>query len=221
MDYIPQGDEAARTWMLNYASVLSASPAAYAISSADAANITAAVQSYADALTVALAPATRNTHTLIAKDQTRASAESLCRRFAQLIKQNAGVSGQAKQAAGVPQINTTREPVPPPTTYPVLQVVGCLQGAQTLRYQDSVEPTTRGKKPFGVNRLDLFCVVSDAAVAEFTDEARYVGAYTKNPIGVAFDASEDGKVATYFGRWATTKGDAGPMGGPVSFRIAA
>jgi hypothetical protein len=138
-----------------------------------------------------------------------------------LIKQNVGVSGDAKQAAGIPQINTTREPISAPTTVPVLSVTGAMEGAQTIKYVDSLVPSARGRKPDGVQRLDLFCVVADEPAEQFSNAAHYVGAYTRNPIAVSFEPEDDGKVATYFGRWATAKGDAGPISAGVSFRIAA
>ena len=75
-------------------------------------------------------------------------------------------------------------------------------------------------KPFGAIQLQLFVAIGTAAV---TDEsaAQFYGAFTRNPVGVAFGAEDDGKVATYFARWATRRGDVGPWSLPVSMRIAA
>jgi len=69
-------------------------------------------------------------------------------------------------------------------------------------------------------QLQLFVAVGaepsvDPAAAEFK------GAFTKNPVAVGFVAGDDGKVATYFARWASRKGDVGPWSLPVSMRIAA
>jgi len=55
-----------------------------------------------------------------------------------------------------------------------------------------------------------------------TDDAIPVEAFKdRNPIGVAFQAADNGKMATYFARWANSKGDTGPWSVPFTFGIAA
>ena len=51
--------------------------------------------------------------------------------------------------------------------------------------------------------------------------AKYYGTFTRNPIGVALDPEDRGKVATYFGRWVTAKGLVGPWSPPAHLTIAA
>jgi hypothetical protein len=53
------------------------------------------------------------------------------------------------------------------------------------------------------------------------NDAKFYGAFTRNPIGVLFDDESDGKVATYFARWSTIRGEVGPWSVPVAMRIAA
>ena len=45
--------------------------------------------------------------------------------------------------------------------------------------------------------------------------------FTRNPIVVPFAEADDGKIATYYGRWASVRGEVGPWSLPVSMRIAA
>ena len=52
-------------------------------------------------------------------------------------------------------------------------------------------------------------------------QAQFYGKFTRNPIEVDFTEEQDGKVATYYARWASQRGDTGPWSVPVSFRIAA
>ena len=53
------------------------------------------------------------------------------------------------------------------------------------------------------------------------EQAQFYGAFKKNPVAVGFDPADDGKVATYFARRASRRGDVGPWSLPVSMRIAA
>ena len=104
-------------------------------------------------------------------------------------------------------------------TLPLLSIIGSLQGSQTLRFSDSTTPDSR-KKPFGADMLELRVAVAEEPVTDL-DLARPCGIYSKNPIGVAFPEEDNKKVATYWGRWANTKGQFGPWSLPVSMTIAA
>jgi len=218
-DYIPASDAEALAWMETFSSGITASPATYNLVAADATAIAAAVASFSSAQSVAVNPATRTKVTVNERDVARASAEELCRQYAMLIKENAGISDANKIAIGVRPVNTTRTPIPAPATSPLLNIVANTPGVQTLRYADSATPDS-GKKPFGAIQLQLFVVTGTAAVTD-PDSAAFLAAHTRNPVEVPFTSADDGKVATYFARWATRTGEVGPWSLPVSMRIAA
>lgn len=217
--YIPSSDAGALLWLQAFSGGISADPATYMLSSADAANIQEVVEAYALALSVATSELTRSKPTIIQKNQAKSVAIELCRSYAQQIKMNAGVDDADKVAIGVRPINTTRTPIPAPGTLPVLNIVGGTPGSQTLRYADSMDPTRRAK-PFGVENIQLYVAIGDEPVAS-PDQAEYHGAFTKNPIGVAFSPADNQKVATYFARWADRQGRVGPWSLPASMAIAA
>jgi hypothetical protein len=219
MDYLPGTDEGALTWMQNFSSGITANPALYQLMAADATTISSAVTAFATALAVSSNPATRTPVTVATKDDAKTSAEQVCRQYAQMIKLNAGISDPDKIAIGVPPVNTTRSPIPAPSSSPLLDVIGATPGQHTLRFADSGSPDSR-KKPFGAMNLQLFRVVGTAP-ANTPDDADFVGAITKNPVEVGFDFSEAGKTATYFARWANRRGEVGPWSAPVSMTIAA
>lgn len=217
--YIPAEDALALNWMQTFAAGLTAAPATYQLTATDAAAITGAVDDFAAAYAIAVNPALRTPVTIVVKDDTRRSADQICRQYAILIKQNAGISDGEKTAIGVRPINPTRDPIPVPTSSPLLNIVAATPGAQTLRYADTLTPDS-ASKPFGASSLQLFVAIGDLP-ATGPDEARFVGAITRNPVGVPFDAPDDGKIATYYARWATRTGDTGPWSLPVNMRIAA
>jgi hypothetical protein len=177
------------------------------------------VNAYAAALSVATTESTRTKVTITAKDNARNSAEQVCRQFAVLIKYNAGISDEAKIAAGVRPVNNEREPIEVPMTSPLLNAIASTPGSQTLRYADSMTPDSPAK-PFGATDLLLFCAVADDNVINPV-LAKFVGKFTKNPISVEFGAEDNGKQATYFGRWSNRKGEVGPWSLPISLAIAA
>jgi hypothetical protein len=217
--YIPAEDAAALTWMQQFALAIQTNPPLYMMTVADAVTITAAVNAFASALAVSDNENTRTKITITNKDDARVVAEDLCRQFAMLIKNNAGITDGDKIAAGVRPVNASREPVNVPDTSPIVSIIAATPGAQTLRFADSFTPNSPAK-PFGAANLQLFCVIAEEASAD-ENAGQFLGAYTKNPIAVAFDPQDDGKVATYFARWASRKGETGPWSEPISMRIAA
>src|SRR5215218_6187825 len=124
MDFIPSQDPQALIWMQAFASGLSANPALYMVTAPDAATVSSAVGAFAAALPIATNPATRTEVTVAQKDDTRTSAEQVCRQFAILIKYNAGISDPDKIAIGVRPVNTSREPINVPDSSPLLNVIG-------------------------------------------------------------------------------------------------
>ncbi len=217
--FIPRKDLPMLQWMQGFSSVLSANPSTYLISASDAAAIADAVNAFNDAMQVLNEKVNHNPVNINIKNTTRNAALQICRQYAALIKYNAGISDAAKIAAGVPPVNPNREPRPVPTTSPILNVIAATPGAHTLRFADSLDPN-RKSKPFGAANLQLFVAVTDGPIASEA-EASFLGAYTRNPIAVAFTAEDDGKLATYIGRWASATGDTGPFSVPVSMRISA
>lgn len=217
--YIPSRDNDALTWMLTFANGIAADPAKYMLVAADAANISALVADFQAAFLVAADPANRTPVNISAKDAARNVAEQLCRNYAMQIKLNVGISDADKIAIGVRPVNTSREPINVPASSPMIGVVGATPGSHTVRYADSGTPDS-GAKPFGAAQIQIWVAVADAPTVN-EDEAQFYGAFTRNPVGVLFSPEDDGKVATYFARWASRRGDTGPWSLPVSMRIAA
>lgn len=217
--YIPAQEANALEWMQTFAAGISANVNTYMLSNADATAITNAVEAFATARAVAIDPVTRSPVNVNLKDTARNSAEQICRQYATVIKYNAGISDADKIAIGVRPVNHSREPIPPPTSSPLLNVLGATPGSQTVRYADTNTPDSAAK-PFNAACLQLFVAIGAEPVFN-ADTAQFYGTFTRNPVAVGFAEEDDGKVATFFGRWATRKGEVGPWSLPVSMRIAA
>jgi hypothetical protein len=220
-DFIPSQDPQALIWMQTFSAGISANPSLYLLTAPDAATIAAAVHEFDLALAESSDPATRTAVTVAQKDDSRTAAEAVCRQFAILIKFNAGISDPDKIAIGVRPVNPSREPIECPQTSPLLNVIAATPGVQTLRYADSTTPDSPAK-PFGASELQLFVAVAPPGTPITDPEAaRFYGKFTRNPIGVDFEAADNGKQATYFARWASRRGETGPWSLPVTMAIAA
>ena len=104
-----------------------------------------------------------------------------------------------------------------PQTIPLLALRAIGRGTMIIRYSDD---TGRGAKPDGASDLQLFVAIGDAHDAPIS-QARFHRKYTNSLMTVDFDMDDDGKVATFYGRWSSRRGDTGPWSLPLSVRIVA
>ncbi|MGI9014190.1 MAG: hypothetical protein ACR2GY_08070 [Phycisphaerales bacterium] len=218
-DYIPIEDAAFRDWATNFRDRVQADPALYGFVAADGDSIGVVVDDFVAKYDIAEAPITRTKQTVADKSAARATAESLLRQYSIDVKYNAGVTDGDKINLGVRPVNTNRQPIEVPQTSPLLNVLGATPGSHTVVYADTTTPDSK-KKPFGASELQLFMAVTDADNATLA-EAAFYGKFTKNPIGVEFNAGQTQKVATYWARWASVRGETGPWSLPISMTIAA
>ena len=219
-DYIPHTDDGFRTWAVYYATNISAGPGTYQLTAAQAASIQSVVDDFVAKLLIADNELTRNKQTVADKEDAKAIAISLCRNYAILIKENSGISDGDKLAIGVRPINPNRDPINVPMTSPIVTILGNTPGSQTLQFRDPTEPDSKAK-PFGATELQLFLAITDSDDPAPLDTARFHSKVTRNPIAVEFNQADDGKMATYYARWASARGEFGPWSLPAAMRIAA
>lgn len=118
-------------------------------------------------------------------------------------------------------IGTTRRkrptPLKCPQTMPYLHVSGIVRGTVSVQFTDG---RANRAKPHGASELQLFVAVTDEHDAPLS-AARFYRKFTKFLMNVEFEEHHDGKVATFYGRWASPRGETGPWSMPVSVRIVA
>lgn len=218
MPYLPSRDAEISDWGNNFSSLISADPARYGLYGAEAGTLAGLLDAFEQVLQAAVNPSTRTAVTIAQKDGAKVAFISYARSQAMIIKANQGVSDEDKVALGLNLPDPARSPIPRPSTVPLLSVIAATPGEHTVRYADQNTPASRAK-PFGVVQLVLFAAVEVASTDDFT-KAHFVGAFTKQPLAVAYDAAQAGKVATYWGQWNTRTGLLGPLSAPVAFTIA-
>jgi hypothetical protein len=216
--YIPKADAAALAWMINFRDLIGVNYAAYGLAAGDAQAVRDAVDAFDVAYGLAQAPATRTRPNIAAKDAARRAAEATCRRYAQVLRTNFALTDAQRATLGLTLASPARGRVAAPQTSPLLTIVAATHLAHTLRYADAATPARRAKPP-GAMQLQLHRTVGVAAASN-PNHAAFYGAYTRQPLEVNFSATDQGQVATYFGRWATRTGLVGPWSLPVHMTVA-
>jgi hypothetical protein len=195
--------------------------ALYQVSTADAAGVRAAVLDFIAKRNIWIDPAQRTVNSLDDKNASKASALGICRVFYRQIAGNIGISNAAKNAIGVKPLNNTKTRRNCTTASPTMNVVASTPGAQTVEFHDSLDPTRRSMAP-GATMLQLFVEIGEENAQTFDEtKARFVGAFTTNPIPVVFNPADRGLQATYFARWGGKRAEVGQWSLPVSMTIAA
>lgn len=218
-DFIPSRDAELQAWLLNFKTLIAATPAAYGLVAGDATVITNSYVAWNAAYVAATNPATRTHVTIAAKDAQKILTIDVVRTYSATIRANGAVTDSLKLGLGLNVHDTIPTPVPPPTTYPLLTINGAGPGMQDLRAADQATPTRRAK-PHGSAGLLVFRTVGTTAASDPTN-APFLGFVTKAEFVSSFTSADDGKIATYFARWTNAKGEVGPWSAPVSMRIAA
>lgn len=215
--YIPTQDQAFNAWATNFAGMITATPGAYGLTATDATVIQTASNNFTAALALATDPSTRTKPTVADKNAKLVALTGVCRPYAIQIRNNLGVTNEQKRDLGLNILNNSRTPVPTPDSNPLLSVIGATQGVHTLRFADANTPDRRNK-PVGAIAMQLFLAVGAAPVSN-PSSASFYASVTRQPFAVTFAPADNGKTATYFGRWITRRGDVGPWSPGVSFGI--
>lgn len=215
--YIPAKDVDFLAWLDNFDDLTSVNFATYGLTGPEAASITTVRNAYDAAFAAATNPATRTPVTVAAKDTAKATALATVRPLAQTIRNNPAVTDDDRVALGLTVPDTSPTPVPPPTSFPLLDLLGATPGQHQLQYRDSDTPTTKAK-PDGSIAMELWQTVGVTPALNPVGSL-YVGSVTKAPFFISLDPGDVGKFATYFARWVTRRGLVGPWSSPVSMTI--
>jgi hypothetical protein len=205
-------------WSRHFAQTIAAAPTAYGLEKRDADALVAACQEYADAYTLAVAPATRTKASIAEKDRSRKAMLQVLRRYARLIKANPAVSDERKV---ILQLTASSQPWKrgdAPATRPILQVVSAIPLRHVLRCTDSAN-AEGSAKPAGVTGMQLFCHVGSEAPADPLD-ARFERFVTRSQHVVEFKPAQVGKTAFYFARWQNATGETGPWSQVARMTVA-
>jgi hypothetical protein len=217
--FLPTQESALDVWLANFSGLISAAPASYGLSPADAAQIAAAVADWHKAYLVATSPATRTASSVADKRGEKQHVVRVVRSFAARIRADESIGDDLKINLGLKLRPRRGEPVPTPAGVPVLAVRRLDIGVHELRAMDGDTRPSRGKPP-RVASIMVYRAVGDTPARSPMD-ADFLTLSTRVAFASTFSHSDHGKTATYFARWINSKGEAGPWSIAMSAPIAA
>jgi len=212
---IPQRDADYDAYLNNWRTLMTATPALYGMLAADATAISLAYTNWHPAYVVVTNPATRTHAAVVAKDIQKASSQVLLRDQYNIIKANPAVLDVNKTSIGVRVSDTVPTPIPPPATFPLLNVFNSAAFQQSMEMHDSATPTIR-KKPAGVIGALVYRGIGTVPAID-PEQLPLMGFFTRALFDAeTFDALDAGKIATYAAKWTNAKGEEGPWSAMVS-----
>jgi hypothetical protein len=213
-NYVPKPDALFDSWLLNFATILAASPITYGLTAGDAVIVTGVQTTFAAAYAASVDPSTRTPVAVMAKNAARASAEAVVRPYAVGISLNPAVTDPEKISIGVTVRKTTPTPIPAPVAVPSIELMLALPLTQHLQIRQT--GSTSKSKPAGCIAIEVARTVGTVAATD-PNQLMIVGQYGKTPLIQSFDAADRGKIVTYAARYRTRSGPAGvSQAGPWS-----
>lgn len=195
------------TWLLNFSTLITASPTTYGLVSGDAVLIDAQNTAYQAALALATDPSTRTPVTVSAKDAAKASALFVVRPYALSITNNSGVADGDKTAVGATVRKLIPTPIPTPTDAPQVSIVTAIPLATTLKIVNSMTPTVKSK-PFGAIGIEVARSIGTVAATD-PDQLDIWQTASKVPVIMDFSAPDQGKICSVAARYVTRGGSPG------------
>lgn len=207
--YIPASDGGFNTWIASFSSQITATPTAFGLVAGQATALAALVTTWNTAYAAATNPLTRTSAAVQSKDTARAAAESYARSLANIVQGYPSITDTQLNALGLTVRSTTRTPIGPPATSPVISILGIVNRSARLAIADETSPDTKAR-PFGVVGLQLFYQVAGVAPLDTTGMT-YAGLVTRTPIALELPEAASGKLVYMLGRWVNAKGQVGPL----------
>jgi hypothetical protein len=215
--YIPRADGEFRDWLNQFANAIAREPWAVMLMPADAAKLVELARRYEAAYVKVRAGGQGPPAAVAEKNRIRREAWDTVRRIAMRIKRNRGITTALKIELGIHPDHRCQSRIPAPRTAPVLAVIEAHNGVHVLRYFDPAAPSRRAK-PYGVVEMQMFVAVGDEPAGEPSGPG-FLYRARRHVFQVPLPPQHAGKMATYFGRWVTQRGLAGPWSAPVSMII--
>ncbi|MDR1898966.1 MAG: hypothetical protein LBQ55_03060 [Treponema sp.] len=216
-DYIPAGDEAFLDWARTLYNYALAHFADWGGIPTPATSLGALLGNYLTAFTTAQKP-NRGRVDVLAKNQARDALKKAVRVYVKAwLINNPLVTDEDRLAMGLPVHKTTKTPVVPPRTAPVLDIDTRTRRRLIIDYRD--EASTRRAKPKNVHGIEIRWAILDHPPASILELIRS-SFDTDPPLVLDFDESDRGKRVYLCGHWEIGReGGEGPDGAIVEVII--
>lgn len=214
-DFIPRRDIDFAHWSARFSAQINANPDSFGLTAATAADYAALNDAWQSALAIALAPTTRTSPAIRAKDTARHNAQREARRLARIIQATSGVTNGQRVSLGLTVHDVELTPVPQPEQRP--RVSAKLLYGSTLRITVIDPGTARRGKPEGVAGATILTYVGDTPPANVRG---WMQTNTTRPrVDVTIQDVVPGAKVWIAARWFNPRQQAGPVSNPVTTHV--
>jgi hypothetical protein len=170
--------------------------------------ITALRNTFAAALALADAPATRTAGTIAAKNTARKALEQTLRQsIREYLTYNHLLTDQNREDLGLPIHSNSRTPVPVPTTTLTTKVSWPAPGVVEIAFRDS--GIDGHAKPYGVHGAEFIYEILDTPPTQWHELTHSVFD-TRSPIRLSFENDQRKRSLYFAARWENNRGEKGP-----------
>ena len=218
-DYIPSSDHEFRDWTNTFMAYLTAHTADLGIGGTEPTPIAAALLAFGNAL-MAVGDAQGALQTAVqAKNDARATAETLIRALVRRLQAGVAVSDTERAALGITVRDTTPSATPPPpaASRPIGRVDTSQRLQHAIAFSDQATPTSRAK-PAGALGCEIVVKIGGTAPVD-PSECTFLALDTASPYVATYAGADANKMAHYMLRWVSKGGDKGPWSETVSATI--
>jgi hypothetical protein len=205
---IPEDNNGIRSWADNFITQCETNKTAWGIPSDAVTALRSLWDVYDAALAKALSPDTKGKPATAAKNEAKKALHSALTVFvAKYIDNNDAITAPIREQLGLPVKDTTRTPIPVPTTYPEFFIK--VKDIRALEVHFKPIGSASKGRPYGLNGAVIFYAVLDAPPKDPSELIRSMLA-TRSPYTLTFTEAERGKRVYIALAWENEKGEKGP-----------
>lgn len=222
MSYLPRTDSGLADWSRNFETQLTAlaDPTIVGLTPAQVAEYTAAYSDYIAKYDAAVAPSTRGTATILAKNESRDDLITLSRSFAMTITNYQGVTNEQRNDFGLTVRDNEPTPVPPPDVSPEIDVTSSVVRTVGLRLHNEKTIGQRGK-PAGAIGATIFSYAGELPPPlDQLEQWKFEMNTSETTADVTFPSTVPaGSTVWFTASWYNRRGEQSPATPPVNVNL--
>ncbi len=216
-DFLPRTDAGLRVFTKNFGTLLAENFARYGISEEAATAYNELQQTFAERLEASLEPLTSGKRTVFLKNESRDELAAITRSIARQIDNLERTTDDQRQALGLTIRDTTKTPVPPPSTAPLLGTKPTQGRSVLLTLRGSEE---RRAKPFGA--LNATVVTYSGPTPPMSPhDWTFAAIATRSTVELPFGSSDVSDTVWITAFWTSRRGQSGPAATPLKVNLPA
>lgn len=218
VDYLPTREADLSLWTANFATLTTANPTIYGLTSGQALQYATLNGVWQSALNTASDPSTRTTPAVAAKDDAKANVKAYSRALAAVVQAYPSITSDLLADLGLTVRDTGRTPTPPPATFPIVSILSTASHGAVLAIADQNTPSAR-RRPLGVTAAQIFVSFGPTAPTGI-DQMTLLGLQTRTPQNWDCGVNNTGARAWFVARWLNRRAETGPISTAASTIIA-